>query len=348
MRVLGVETSCDETGVAVYCTDRGLLAHAVHSQIALHARYGGVVPELASRDHVRKLAPMIGQVLEEAGLKRRELGGVAYTRGPGLVGALLVGAAVARSFAWGLDVPAVGVHHMEAHLLAPMLEADPPAYPFVALLVSGGHTMLVQVAGLGRYRLLGTSVDDAAGEAFDKTAKLLGLPYPGGPELERLARTGNPARFRFPRPMTDRPGLDFSFSGLKTATRNTVLDQGADARADIARAFQDAVVDTLAIKCRRALEQTGAEALVVSGGVGANGALRERLAQVAERAGARVHYPRMELCTDNGAMVAYAGACRLLGGERAPLSFDVVARWPLESLRPPGEDVSPHGTGRAV
>ena len=335
MRVLGIETSCDETGVAVYCSERGLLGHAVHSQTTLHARYGGVVPELASRDHVRKLAPMIETVLAEAGIARRELDGIAYTRGPGLVGALLVGASVARSLAWGLDRPAVGVHHMEAHLLAPMLEEDPPAFPFVALLVSGGHTMLVQVAGLGRYRLLGESVDDAAGEAFDKTAKLLGLPYPGGPELERLAADGDPARFRFPRPMTDRPGLDFSFSGLKTHTRNTVMEEGDSARADIARAFQDAVVDTLAIKCRRALRETGVAGLVVAGGVGANRALRARLAEVAGAEGARVHYPRFELCTDNGAMVAYAGARRLEGGERAEAGFDVVARWPLASLAPP-------------
>ncbi len=335
MRVLGIETSCDETGVAIYCTREGLLAHAVHSQVALHARYGGVVPELASRDHVRKLAPMINGVLADAGLDRRQLDGVAYTRGPGLVGALLVGAGVARSLAWGLNIPALGVHHMEAHLLAPMLEARKPAYPFVALLVSGGHTMLVLVAGLGRYRLLGQSVDDAAGEAFDKTAKLLQLPYPGGPALERLARDGDPTRFRFPRPMTDRPGLDLSFSGLKTYTRNTVLREGDDAAADIARAFQDAVVDTLAIKCRRALEQTGVKGLVVSGGVGANRALRERLGEVAAQAGAETYYPRFELCTDNGAMVAHAGALRLEAGEQSGPAFDVVARWPLETLEPP-------------
>ncbi|MCC5811282.1 MAG: tRNA (adenosine(37)-N6)-threonylcarbamoyltransferase complex transferase subunit TsaD [Ectothiorhodospiraceae bacterium] len=340
MRVLGIETSCDETGVAVYCSRQGLLSHALYSQVHMHAEYGGVVPELASRDHVRKVLPLTQEVLDQAGLTVADLDGVAYTRGPGLVGALLVGAAVARSLAYARSLPAVGVHHMEAHLLAPMLESEQPEFPFVALLVSGGHTMLVQVAGVGRYKLLGQSLDDAAGEAFDKTAKLLGLPYPGGPALERAAAGGDPARYRFPRPMTDRPGLDFSFSGLKTFTRNTVQADGghADAQADIARAFQDAVVDTLAIKCRRALQQTGVRGLVVAGGVGANKALRARLRDVAEAEGARVYYPRLELCTDNGAMVALAGAIRLQAGERLPgNAFDVVARWPLESLRPPGE-----------
>ncbi|MFO7857695.1 MAG: tRNA (adenosine(37)-N6)-threonylcarbamoyltransferase complex transferase subunit TsaD, partial [Ectothiorhodospiraceae bacterium] len=276
MRVLGVETSCDETGVAVYDGSAGLLAHAVHSQVDLHATYGGVVPELASRDHIRRVLPLTERVLGEAGVSRGQLDAVAYTRGPGLVGALLVGAATARSLAWARSLPALGVHHMEAHLLAPMLEPEPPAFPFVALLVSGGHTLLVEVAGLGRYRPLGQSLDDAVGEAFDKTAKLLGLPYPGGPELERLAATGDPDRYRFPRPMTDRPGLDFSFSGLKTHTRDRVHEAGddADARAAIARAFQDAVAETLAIKCRRALEQTGVERLVVAGGVSANQAVR--------------------------------------------------------------------------
>ncbi len=340
MRVLGIETSCDETGVAVYCTRQGLLAHALYSQVDMHAEYGGVVPELASRDHVRKVLPLTQEVLANAGLTVADLDGVAYTRGPGLVGALLVGAAVARSLAYARGLPAVGVHHMEAHLLAPMLEQEQPAFPFVALLVSGGHTMLVQVAGVGRYKLLGQSLDDAAGEAFDKTAKLLGLAYPGGPALERAAVEGDPGRYRFPRPMTDRPGLDFSFSGLKTFTRNTVLAEGErpGVREDIARAFQDAVVDTLAIKCRRALQQTGVRRLVVAGGVGANKALRSRLREVAEAEGARVYYPRLELCTDNGAMVALAGAMRLQAGERLDgNAFDVVARWPLESLRPPGE-----------
>ncbi len=340
MRVLGIETSCDETGVAVYCTERGLLAHALFSQVAMHAAYGGVVPELASRDHVRKLLPLIRQVLHEAGMCPAELDGIAYTRGPGLIGALLVGGSVACGLGYALGLPVIGVHHMEAHLLAPMLEEAQPEFPFVALLVSGGHTMLVQVAGIGRYRLLGQSLDDAAGEAFDKTAKLLELPYPGGPALEKLAAEGDPGRYRFPRPMTDRPGLDFSFSGLKTFTRNTVLTEGGDSRtrADIARAFQDAVVDTLAIKCRRALEQTGVGGLVVAGGVGANRALRARLQEVAAERGARVYYPRLELCTDNGAMVALAGALRLQAGERQEASgFDAVARWPLDSLRPPGE-----------
>lgn len=341
MRVLGIETSCDETGVAVYDGEAGLLAHRLHSQVGIHARYGGVVPELASRDHIRKLLPLVDEVLRAAGTAPGALDGIAYTRGPGLAGALLVGASLGRSLAWALSAPAVGVHHMEAHLLAPMLEADPPAFPFVALLVSGGHTMLVlvQVAGAGRYRMLGESLDDAAGEAFDKTAKLLGLPYPGGPALERLAREGDPRRFRFPRPMTDRPGLDFSFSGLKTFALNTVRAAGGDdaTRAAIARAFQDAVVDTLAIKCRRALAQTGVKALVVAGGVGANRALRDRLAEVAAAGGAAVHYPRIDFCTDNGAMVAYAGYLRLAAGAAEPAAFDVTPRWPLERLESIGE-----------
>lgn len=337
MRVLGIETSCDETGVAIYDGDGGLLSHAVHSQVDLHATYGGVVPELASRDHVRRVLPLTERVLAESGLERADLDAVAYTRGPGLVGALLVGASVARSFAWARELPALGVHHMEAHLLAPLLEDNPPAFPFVALLVSGGHTMLVQVAGVGRYRLLGESVDDAAGEAFDKTAKLLGLPYPGGPQLEQLAAQGEPDVYRFPRPMTDRPGLDFSFSGLKTFTRNLVRDAGDDPRrrADIARGFQDAVADTLAIKCRRAIRETGVHRLVVAGGVSANRALRERFAAMAEAEGATVHYPRLALCTDNGAMIAYCGYLRLSRGERGASAFDVTARWPLEELTEP-------------
>lgn len=335
MQVLGIETSCDETGVAIYGEPGGLRAHRIHSQIALHARYGGVVPELASRDHVRRLLPLVAKVLADAGIDRRDLGGIAYTRGPGLVGALMVGAALARSLAWTLSIPAVGVHHMEAHLLAPMLEDPAPEFPFIALLVSGGHTMLVQVAGIGRYRLLGESLDDAAGEAFDKTAKLLELPYPGGPALEALAREGDPGRFQFPRPMTDRPGLDFSFSGLKTFALNTIRSHQAEARADIARAFQDAVVDTLVIKCRRALEQTGVTRLVIAGGVGANQALRTQLRELGERLGVSVYYPRPILCTDNGAMVAYAGFCRLQAGERSSLDFSPTARWPLETLREP-------------
>jgi N6-L-threonylcarbamoyladenine synthase len=333
MRVLGIETSCDETGVAVYDGDRGLLAHALHSQIALHAEYGGVVPELASRDHVRRLLPLVREVLAEAGGGPQAIDGVAFTAGPGLIGALLVGTSLGRSLAWAWGVPAVAVHHMEGHLLAPMLEADPPEFPFVALLVSGGHTLLVQVDGIGRYRILGESLDDAAGEAFDKTAKLLGLPYPGGPELSRLAEQGNGERFRFPRPMTDRPGLDFSFSGLKTFALNT-RQQAADeaSRADIARAFQDAVVDTMAIKCRRALQQTGIPRLVVAGGVGANRALRTRLAELARSLDGAVYYPRPEFCTDNGAMIAYAGHCRLAAGFAEPLDIPARARWSLDEL----------------
>lgn len=336
--VLGVETSCDETGVAVYDTCRpggeGLLAHIVYSQVDLHARYGGVVPELASRDHVRKTLPLIREVLDKAGISPGELGGVAYTAGPGLIGALLVGAAIGRSLAWSLGVPAIGVHHMEAHLLAPLLEPSPPALPFVALLVSGGHTQLFRVDGIGRYTLLGESLDDAAGEAFDKTAKLLGLGYPGGPAIERLAASGDPKRFNFPRPMTSRPGLDFSFSGLKTFAVNTLQQHGDDpqTRADIARAFSDAVVETLAIKCRRALEQTGLNCLIAAGGVSANSRLRERLATVAAERGGRVVYPRPAFCTDNGAMIAFAGALRLAAGQREPASFKAHPRWAMSDL----------------
>jgi N6-L-threonylcarbamoyladenine synthase len=332
--VLGVETSCDETGVAVFDPVRGLLGHALYSQISMHNDYGGVVPELASRDHVRKLLPMIRETLGRAGMTTRELSGVAYTAGPGLVGALLVGAACARALAWALDVPAIGVHHMEGHLLAPLLEADPPQPPFVALLVSGGHSMLVEVAAIGCYRLLGDTLDDAAGEAFDKTAKLMGLDYPGGPALARLAETGQPGRFKFSRPMTDRPGLDFSFSGLKTQVLLAYQQHQADptAKADIARGFEDAIVDTLLIKCRRALEQTGDTRLVIAGGVGANRKLRARLAEAAQRDGFRVYFPRLEFCTDNGAMIALAGALRLQAGLRDDTSIKVAPRWDLESL----------------
>jgi N6-L-threonylcarbamoyladenine synthase len=342
-RVLGIETSCDETGVALYDTGRGLLAHALHSQAALHGPYGGVVPELASRDHLRRVVPLIRAVLEEAGVAPADVGGVAYTAGPGLVGALLVGAAVGRSLAYAWGVPAVGVHHLEAHLLAPMLEAAPPAFPYLALLVSGGHTQLIAVEGVGCYRLLGESLDDAAGEAFDKTATLLGLPYPGGPELARLALEGRPERYRFPRPMTDRPGLAFSFSGLKTFAMNTIAAAAQDraARADVARAFEDAVVDTLLIKCRRALQATTLPRLVIAGGVGANARLREALAGMAAERGVTVHYPRPEFCTDNGAMVAYAGCVRLAAGEASPPGFAVQARWPLSDLRPPGQAAPP-------
>jgi N6-L-threonylcarbamoyladenine synthase len=334
MRVLGIETSCDETGVAVWATGRGLLAHALFSQIPLHAEYGGVVPELASRDHVRKLLPLVRGVLAEAGLAPTDLDGVAYTAGPGLVGALLVGAAAGRALAWSLDRPAIGVHHMEGHLLAPLMEADPPQPPFVALLVSGGHTQLVEVAAIGQYRLLGDTLDDAAGEAFDKTAKLMGLPYPGGPELARLAETGRPGVFKFSRPMTDRPGLDFSFSGLKTQVMLAwqASDRSDGTRADLARGFEDAVVDTLAIKCRRALEQTGAKTLVVAGGVGANRRLRAQLAEVTAKLGARVYFPRPEFCTDNGAMIAFAGALRLQAGQRDGAAIDVFPRWDMAAL----------------
>ena len=337
MRVLGIETSCDETGVAVYDTARGLLGHAVHSQTAIHAEFGGVVPELASRDHVRRLPRMVRRVLGESRCEAADIDGVAYTAGPGLVGALLVGTAFGRSLARAWEVPALGVHHLEGHLLAPMLEPDPPAFPFLALLVSGGHTQLVEVAAVGAYRILGESVDDAAGEAFDKVATLLGLPYPGGPALAELALGGDPGRFRFPRPMTDRPGLDFSFSGLKTFARNTLARERPDDRLlrDVARAFEDAVVDTLVIKCRRALRATGLETLVVSGGVGANRRLRAALADMARGEGAAVSYPRPELCTDNGAMIAYAGWCRLVHGAAETLQFAARARWALEDLGPP-------------
>jgi len=336
MRVIGLETSCDETGVAVYDGERGLLAHGLYTQIDLHKDYGGVVPELASRDHVRKTLPLLKQVLQEAGVSRSEIDGVAYTAGPGLIGALLVGAALGRALAWALGVPAVAVHHMEGHLLAPMLEDDPPEFPFVALLVSGGHTQLVQVLGVGRYTLLGDTLDDAAGEAFDKVAKLLGLGYPGGPALARLAESGNPSRFRFPRPMVNRPGLDFSFSGLKTFTLTTLNEQGGDAqtRADIARAFEEAVVETLLIKCRRALAQTGLERLVVAGGVSANRRLRESLQEMAKVEGVRLYFPRLEFCTDNGAMIAYAGHERLCAGQAEPLSFSAWPRWDLTQPAP--------------
>ncbi len=332
--VLGIETSCDETGVAVYEVGHGLRAHALYSQVGLHAEYGGVVPELASRDHVRKLIPLVRETLGRAGMAIGDLGGVAYTAGPGLVGALLVGAAAARSLAWALEIPAIAVHHMEGHLLAPMLEAEPPEPPYVALLVSGGHSMLIEVAAIGRYTLLGDTLDDAAGEAFDKTAKLMGLAYPGGPALAKLAESGTPGRFRFTRPMTDRPGLDFSFSGLKTQVLLAWQrsDQGESVRADIARGFEDAIVETLVVKCRRALDATGARTLVVAGGVGANRQLRAQLAAAGSQDGFRVHFPRLEFCTDNGAMIALAGAIRLQAGQFNDAEIRVFPRWDLESL----------------
>ena len=340
MIVLGIETSCDETGVALYDASRGLLGHALYSQVELHARYGGVVPELASRDHIRKLLPLIQQVFDEAGVSSRDIGGVAYTAGPGLVGALLVGTTIGRSLAWTWEVPAIAIHHMEGHLLAPMLEPDPPEFPFLALLVSGGHSMLVDVRGVGRYRVLGDSIDDAVGEAFDKTATLLGLSYPGGPALAALALKGDPGRFRFPRPMTDRPGLDFSFSGLKTFALNTWRgsDQSDQDRADIARAFEEAVVDTMAIKCRRAVAQSGLQTLVIAGGVGANERLRARLAKLMQKEGGRICYPRLEFCTDNGAMIAYAGYRRLQAGQSESLSIKATPRWSLEELEAAGPE----------
>jgi N6-L-threonylcarbamoyladenine synthase len=334
MKVLGIESSCDETGIAVYDTESGQIWQRLYSQIEKHREYGGVVPELASRDHVVKAAPMLVDLLAEIG-GTDALDGIAYTRGPGLTGALMVGANLARGLAFALDKPLLGVHHMEGHLLAPMLAGDSPPLPFVALLVSGGHTLLVDVRELGRYRILGESLDDAVGEAFDKTAKLLGLPYPGGPELAALADSVKTSGFEFPRPMTNRPGLDFSFSGLKTAAltivrKNEPLDP--DLRAAIAHAFQDAVVDTLRIKCMRALEQTGYRSLVVAGGVGANRHLRSELQLHVEEVGARLYFPAFEYCTDNGAMIAFAGALRLLQGQTDQGVSDVKARWSLESL----------------
>jgi N6-L-threonylcarbamoyladenine synthase len=337
--ILGIETSCDETGVAVLrwepaAPGRGLLAHTLYSQIKLHADYGGVVPELASRDHVRKLLPLIREALAEAGLTVQDLGGVAYTAGPGLVGALLVGASAGRALAWALGVPAIGVHHMEGHLLAPLLEENPPEPPFVALLVSGGHSMLVEVKAIGQYTILGDTLDDAAGEAFDKTAKLMGLPYPGGPALAKLAEQGRAGAFRFSRPMTDRPGLDFSFSGLKTQVLLAwqKSDQGEQTRADIARAFEEAIVDTLIIKCRRALQASGAQRLVIAGGVGANRRLRSELAAVGAKDGFKVYFPRFDFCTDNGAMIALAGAIRLASGQHQDACVQVYPRWDLQSL----------------
>lgn len=339
MRILGIETSCDETGVAIYDEEKGLIANQLHTQIALHADYGGVVPELASRDHIRKLAPLLQAALQEAHLTAKDIDGIAYTSGPGLVGALLVGSTVARSLAYAWNIPAIGVHHMEGHLLAPMLEENPPHFPFVALLVSGGHTQLVRVDGVGRYELLGESIDDAAGEAFDKTAKLLGLDYPGGAALARLALKGTPNRFAFPRPMTDRPGLDFSFSGLKTFATNTlhqvVQEEGElteRSKADIAYAFQEAVVDTLAIKCKRALKQTGLKRLVIAGGVSANKQLRQTLAELMQQLGGEVFYPQPQFCTDNGAMIAYAGFLRLKQGQQQDLAIEVRPRWAMTEL----------------
>lgn len=334
MRIIGIETSCDETGIAIYDDEKGLLSHKLYSQVKLHADYGGVVPELASRDHVKKTIPLIKAAMAEANVTPQDLDGVAFTAGPGLVGALLVGATIGRSLAYAWDVPAVPVHHMEGHLLAPMLEENPPPFPFVALLVSGGHTMLVEVKNIGEYRILGESIDDAAGEAFDKTAKLMGLDYPGGPLLAKLAEKGTPGRFKFPRPMTDRPGLDMSFSGLKTFTANTIAANGDDeqTRADIAYAFQEAVCDTLVIKCKRALEETGLKRVVIAGGVSANKQLCADLEKLAKKIGGEVYYPRTEFCTDNGAMIAYAGMQRLKNGDVCELGLQARPRWPIDQL----------------
>lgn len=339
MKILGIETSCDETGVAIYDEEKGLIANQLYSQIEMHADYGGVVPELASRDHIRKTVPLIEAALKETNLTACDIDGVAYTAGPGLIGALLVGATIARSLAYAWNVPALGVHHMEGHLLAPMLEETPPEFPFVALLISGGHTQLVKVDGVGRYELLGESIDDAAGEAFDKTGKLLGLDYPAGVAVSRLAEQGTPNRFVFPRPMTDRPGLDFSFSGLKTFAANTIntnLDENGkldeQTRCDIAHAFQQAVVDTILIKCKRALQQTGYKRLVMAGGVSANKQLRADLAEMMKSLGGEVYYPRPQFCTDNGAMIAYTGFLRLKHGEQTDLSVSVKPRWAMTEL----------------
>ena len=343
LNILGIETSCDETGVAIYSSEQGLVAHQLYSQVALHAEYGGVVPELASRDHVRKLIPLIRATMDQASMKSTDIQGVAYTAGPGLAGALLSGAAVGRSLAWTWNVPAVEVHHMEGHLLAPMLEDQPPAFPFVALLVSGGHTMLVKVDGIGQYQLLGESLDDAAGEAFDKSAKMMGLGYPGGPAIAARATLGNAQRFRFPRPMTDRPGLDFSFSGLKTYALTTMQKESAGLQGedletlknDIARAFEDAVVDTLMIKCRRAVQQAKVKTLVLAGGVAANQRLREKMNQMMMEEEGSAFYPRLDFCTDNGAMIAYAGWQRLKAGADMGLAFFAKPRWSLMDLQPP-------------
>jgi len=334
-RVLGIETSCDDTGVAIYDDQQGLLAHALYSQIETHQEYGGVVPELAARDHIRKVIPLVEVVLNKANCNARSLDGVAYTSGPGLAGALLAGSAVAKGLAFAWGVPAVGIHHMEGHMLAPMLEDNAPEFPFVALLVSGGHTLLAEVKGIGEYTILGQTLDDAVGEAFDKTAKILGLGYPGGPAISKHAEQGSPGRFEFPRPMVDRPGMDFSYSGLKTSALNTVAkhDLNTQTIADIAYAFQEAAVDTLTIKCRRALQHTGVKRLVVAGGVGANKRLRSSLNSMTKDEESELYFPRIEFCTDNGAMIAYAGTKRLHQA-RSGLGFQVKPRWSLEDLLP--------------
>ena len=346
MKVLGIESSCDETGIAIYDSEQGLLADALYSQIEIHQQYGGVVPELASRDHIRKTLPLIQEVMSKANCSKSEIGGLAYTAGPGLSGALLVGASIGRALGMTWDIPTIGVHHMEGHLLAPLLEDQGPTFPFLALLVSGGHTQLVRVEKIGSYRLIGESLDDAAGEAFDKVAKMLGLPYPGGPHIAELAETGEAGRFIFPRPMTNRPGLDFSFSGLKTFTLNTILDLldgetdttsiDQQSKADIAHAFQEAVVDTMRIKCQRALQHTGMRTLVIAGGVSANKQLRSRLQEALAAFGGQVFYPAPRFCTDNGATIAFAGCQRMLAGEVDAADVRVRPRWPMEELEAPG------------
>ncbi|KAF3982424.1 MAG: tRNA (adenosine(37)-N6)-threonylcarbamoyltransferase complex transferase subunit TsaD [Methylococcales symbiont of Hymedesmia sp. n. MRB-2018] len=334
MYILGIETSCDETGVAIYHSTQGLISHHLYSQVSMHNDYGGVVPELASRDHIRKLIPLIKQTLSDSRLIKSDINGIAYTAGPGLMGALLVGATTARSLAWTWQIPAIAVHHMEGHLLAPMLEENPPRFPFVALLVSGGHTLLIQVDGIGQYTQLGESLDDAAGEAFDKTAKMLGLGYPGGAKVAKLAEQGND-RFKFPRPMTDRPGLDFSFSGLKTFTMNTLnkTEKTAQDKADIAFAFQKATAETLVIKCRRALRQTHLKTLVIAGGVSANTQIRNDLLIMTKKENAQLFFPRLEFCTDNGAMIAFAGCQRLLAGQQENLEIYAKPRWSIATLK---------------
>ena len=337
MLVLGIETSCDETGVALYDTRNGLLGHTLHSQVVMHAEYGGVVPELASRDHVRRLLPLTHQLLAQTGRSLKDLDGIAFTQGPGLAGALLVGASVAASLGFALGVPVIGLHHLEGHLLSPLLATPAPRFPFVALLVSGGHTQIMKVNAVGDYELLGESVDDAAGEAFDKTAKLLGLPYPGGPALAKLADSGNPRRFKLPRPMIASGDLNFSFAGLKTAALTLANREQATLqnKADIAASFQEAIVDVLVAKANEAMSRTGMDQLVVAGGVGANRRLREGLAQKASIEGFEVFYPPLDLCTDNGAMIAYAGAQRLVAGAIESRAFSVRPRWDLEDLRRP-------------
>ena len=339
MRILGIESSCDETGVAIYDQQEGLLAHALFSQISMHEIFGGVVPEIASRDHIKRVIPLVRDVMAEANTTQKDIDGIAYTSGPGLMGALMVGASIAKSLGWAWQVPTLGIHHMEGHLLAPMLEHHPPRFPFIALLVSGGHTQLVQVEKMGQYQVLGESLDDAAGEAFDKTAKILGLSYPGGPAIAKIAENcTHQDRYHFPRPMVDRPGLDFSFSGLKTYVKNTVESfeghMTARDKSDIAFAFQEAVVDTLLIKCRRAIKQTGVKTLVIAGGVSANQVLRKKLSEEMSKLQAELFYPRLEFCTDNGAMIAYVGCQRIAAGQHDNLEIHIKPRWPLSELSP--------------